>query len=1012
MKTLIFYWALLSYTLCWVISANAQQPDTLVMSKTSASNQNDPFINYSTIQPIRFADISKMAKSFDVATDKYTGAVNVEIPIYEIASEAVNIPVALTYRTTGIRVEDVASEVGLGWELSAGGKITRFMHGEPDNLEVLKIVDRDADTWNKEFFWKCVNEKWDTQPDMYSFDLPGGGGNFVFDLDGKPRTIPFQNYKIEFANDVFVIYDSEGTKYTFATKESTEEVTGDQSTKYVSAWYLDRIEYLNGTKVFYSYETGSNYNNKYINDLVQFAANLFNGKLYIANLAYQEATITTNIEICEPKYLTTIKFKDQEIKFKYDNNRDDCVGMRRLNEVEVKSGQNLCHRFKFKYGNFPDNSPKLMSIKDETHNNYIRQICSFEYYEDITLPAKNTSYKGFDHWGFYNTNTPSPLKFADFEQIFPYQVVTSIRTGTRYPILEYTRAQSLRKVVYPNGGFKEFIYELHKGANLKRKRSENAGGLRIYEIIEKASSLESPARTWFEYLDGVIYDDECNYVAEYGSIKDEDSFFLIFSSKSLSSPADFLGCSVIYSSVVEHLPNGSSIKYDYVPLSDYPDLSPQHFIMENDDIGRRIEIGPRAPKTSRSWGRNLLQSKEWISEGKTVRKENYTYNIDTSKAVKIPFRTLNSDGRYYQSMGYWVSRRYPFIDKNYHISCPVLPIKKVVVKGSDVLPSQTTYEYNERYVPIKMIERECDGSRNTKMSKYPCDYPEQKTDSWLVKMDQRNAIVPIETITYRNGKVVDASINQYKMNPLNESSIVLSDKFGLIYQQKLDSVDLAVSKIAFGKLWFDRTKYETKQTFDEYDEDGNLLCQHAKNGIYQSVIYDINNSSPIAFVDNARHSVRMEGRNTQVFFNDFESGGIAYAKAKSGYRVGNNFSSYVIDLSHFMTGSYVLSYWYKNFDTSRWLRHTEEVTVTPQSSMYYVTIASDVLYIDDMSLLPKNAVMTSECSIAPLGKISQTDAQGRTTYYEYNKVGLPSRVYDNNRTLIQQYSYDNYGVDL
>ena len=56
--------------------------------------------------------------------------------------------------------------------------------------------------------------------------------------------------------------------------------------------------------------------------------------------------------------------------------------------------------------------------------------------------------------------------------------------------------------------------------------------------------------------------------------------------------------------------------------------------------------------------------------------------------------------------------------------------------------------------------------------------------------------------------------------------------------------------------------------------------------------------------------------------------------------------------------------------------------------------------------------MTSECAIAPLGKISETDAQGRTTYYEYNKVGLPARVYDNDRTLIQENSYDNYGVDL
>ena len=151
---------------------------------------------------------------------------------------------------------------------------------------------------------------------------------------------------------------------------------------------------------------------------------------------------------------------------------------------------------------------------------------------------------------------------------------------------------------------------------------------------------------------------------------------------------------------------------------------------------------------------------------------------------------------------------------------------------------------------------------------------------------------------------------------------------------------------------------------------------------------------------------------TQVFFNDFETHGVEYATAKSGNKVGNTMSSYVIDLSYFKTGTYVLSYWYKSSETSRWRLHRQEMDVTSLSTIYHVPIISEALYIDDMSLLPKNAVMTSECAIAPLGKISETDAQGRTTYYEYNKVGLPARVYDNDRTLIQENSYDNYGVDL
>ena len=53
--------------------------------------------------------------------------------------------------------------------------------------------------------------------------------------------------------------------------------------------------------------------------------------------------------------------------------------------------------------------------------------------------------------------------------------------------------------------------------------------------------------------------------------------------------------------------------------------------------------------------------------------------------------------------------------------------------------------------------------------------------------------------------------------------------------------------------------------------------------------------------------------------------------------------------------------------------------------------------------------MKSQVEKSVVGKISETDEQGVTTYYEYYGIGLPSRVYDNDRIMTTKYTYDNYG---
>lgn len=54
----------------------------------------------------------------------YTGVPNISVPLYSIKGRELELPVELNYHAGGVRVEEIASWVGIGWSLNAGGVIT------------------------------------------------------------------------------------------------------------------------------------------------------------------------------------------------------------------------------------------------------------------------------------------------------------------------------------------------------------------------------------------------------------------------------------------------------------------------------------------------------------------------------------------------------------------------------------------------------------------------------------------------------------------------------------------------------------------------------------------------------------------------------------------------------------------------------------------------------------------------------------------------------------------------
>src|SRR5690606_1274414 len=70
-------------------------------------------------------DVSAFQKQHFQDINLYTGRVNINIPFFEIETGDIKIPISLSYNSSGIKIDDIASSVGAGWNLNAGGNIYR-----------------------------------------------------------------------------------------------------------------------------------------------------------------------------------------------------------------------------------------------------------------------------------------------------------------------------------------------------------------------------------------------------------------------------------------------------------------------------------------------------------------------------------------------------------------------------------------------------------------------------------------------------------------------------------------------------------------------------------------------------------------------------------------------------------------------------------------------------------------------------------------------------------------------
>ena len=656
-----------------------------------------------------------------------TGVPEIKIPLYEIKLGNYTLPISISYHASGIKADDIASTVGLGWVLNAGGVVSRTICGAPDlrgttneqetyyhsytNLNnLINQTHNDGTnlTTTMDILLKGVKADYDTASDRYCYNFGTKAGVFRY-LHGRGEYVPLNHHSILITahsgtTSWFSIIDTDGTKYDFKAKEYTY-LKEDDNTCPVTAWYISEIHTPYGTISFtyeqapdfytYSYsETCQVGEFLYYDDTNHCAAPQWKAHSSLHRSDYLNRTLL----------LKKIEWNGNHIDFTYSSRND--VNWKRLTQIKVKG----CDGQTYKTINLNNNTYLGSSSADN-----LRMILSsislsdegtysFEY-NSTQFPAYykgdgDTSVKCHtDFWGYYNgRNTVDFIPQSYLNLVisqYPGHGISKSSNANRNPSFTYTKAGILEKVTYPTGGYSRYYYaQNHVG-------DYDVGGLRIDSIGEFTSSGTILTKRKFSYIGKRTQD--LPYTPRYYNtyhyyigvaIGDCECIRATCTSDPLIPLTDGSGSPVIYTSVTEtNLLSGHRTVYQFMNgcIYDLEGMSQENIIPQLNFQNMNDEGSCNPLMTSHTVynGNNVLES------------ESFTYTQhrmgDMEMGAKALFLATISDiyGTYY-SPGYnnLTTPAVPRGSMTAHIKTYTLDSKTLFREG---VSTTETYTYDPQF---------------------------------------------------------------------------------------------------------------------------------------------------------------------------------------------------------------------------------------------------------------------------------------------------------------------------
>ncbi|QMU65713.1 MAG: hypothetical protein GKR88_16460 [Flavobacteriaceae bacterium] len=486
-------------------------------------------------------EASELIKYSQTQISPYTGLPNIQIPFYTINHKGVSVPIALAYSSGGVKVEDIASWIGMGWNLQAGGLVTRTINWLPDNspmgyMNTSYTLEDFANREPTQGAYCCVegsrdaqllgsvSEQRDYEPDEFNYTIPGYSGKFYYDQNLNDFVqIPYSNNIIEMIEDAtiqritgFIITTPDGIRYHFGgSSHYIEKIQGVQSMSltyngiintpagfygngtipYNQSWMLHHIEFpISDEQITFEYDLESN-----VKTIIRQHEELvlpLNGHPQEYNINYIERIFT------QPK-IKEIHFPQGRVAFireqtermdlansyplerinLYDKNNNFIKGIKLNHSQSVCANDNSQAPFFDHHNIEAKHRLQLDAVLQVDQNDLELNRYSLEY-NPLKLPQRYS--RAIDYFGYYNGQ--SNVGLIPRARYAPNYSTSYFGDANRSVYPQYTQAETLTKMIYPTGGYDQFIWENNKVSYFL----ESSNTYRDY-LIEQQDVIQSGA---------------------------------------------------------------------------------------------------------------------------------------------------------------------------------------------------------------------------------------------------------------------------------------------------------------------------------------------------------------------------------------------------------------------------------------------------------------------------------------------------------------------------------------
>ncbi len=763
-----------------------------------------------------------------------TGVPEISIPIFTIQQADITIPISISYHASGIKVTDETGSIGLGWILNAGGRVSRFIVGKPDEFHSFPNPLRSESsinlTWN-DYLYLTTIEDYDTEYDIFSYSLPNVTGKFILEAM-NPVMLNHEPVKISLLSNHplgFDITDANNIQYLLKEIEITDT--------HASSWLLTTVKSKLHPKdsVHFEYRQGRfdtrAWNRFCIIDELTSHGNS-NNYLFTPTWVYDGTSSFVHIT----REISEISFANGKITF----SANTTTGL--IERIDIYGANNeLIKRVLLKQSLFPGQSSryKLDEVCFHDKNNTLVSKYKFDYNLTYSMPPHNSF--AIDFWGYSNGKTNNT-------HFIPHQFMINgynIGGADRSVNTNYVQTYMLKKITYPTGGYSTFEFESN------RTQYGLMGGLRIAKIETHDQNGNKETR---DYRYGInesglgrsivdlYYPDNYFYCQKRWI---DNNFTYLPSRRFLFSenPIVFMMNTInefYYERVCEYLGtvtnNSGKTEYVYSPtyitdrpvISSFPNIhSPyltQKYIPEN-----------------RHWYPPMLQSKTIFNKTGSVYEpvyQQYIYYLEKDLKKTTGFHLYRFNIGLDESHPLFNPTTEPnYYYGDYHlISRAIKPSEvneKYFVNGQATVQKQSKYYYENEshFLPTKQTVTESNGDTITTFTKYVADIPSPRE--------------PYATMILRNmfGNIVE---EEQKLNGNFLSGKYIKYKKDWFLDQKVIAPDTVLSQTK------DQNLPEPRLRYHKYDSYGNPAQVSYENGPNISYLWGYKGQYPIAKIENAK----------------------------------------------------------------------------------------------------------------------------------------------------------------